>query len=105
MKLLLRDTVEFTGHHNYVVKRKDTGEVLLEVKYQKGARTDEKSRPGVLDLDLLFMVRDRLKTFQEGPFACKENEITLQKVEEAIMWSEKRVKDREDRKVLGTYEK
>ena len=31
---------------------------------------------GVLDTDLLEIVRDRLKAFQAGPFASKEKKIT-----------------------------
>lgn len=101
----VNDEVKFSGHHEYEVCRKDTGEILLKVQYQEGARLDPNSIPGILDLDLMYMIRDRIQTFQKGEFACRENALVLTKIEEAIMWAEKRVKDREERGVLGTYNK
>jgi hypothetical protein len=38
-----------------------------------------------------------------GKFACRENAIALTKLEEALMWLEKRTRDREERGVEGTY--
>lgn len=99
----VKDEVKFNGHHEYEVCRKDTGEILLKVQYQEGARLDPNSIPGILDL--MYMIRDRIQTFQKGEFACRENALVLTKIEEAIMWAEKRVKDREERGVLGTYNK
>lgn len=103
--VFVNDEVKFNGHHDYEIRRNDTNEVLLKIHYQEGARKDPNSIPGILDLDLLYIVRDRIQTFQKGEFACRENELVLTKVEEAIMWSEARVKDRERRAVLGTYNK
>lgn len=103
--VFVNDEVKFNGHHDYEIRRNDTNEVLLKIHYQEGARKDPNSIPGILDLDLLHIVRDRIQTFQKGEFACRENALVLTKVEEAIMWSEARVKDRERRAVLGTYNK
>lgn len=103
--VFVKEETKFNGHHDYEIRRNDTDEVLLRIHYQEGARKDPNSIPGILDLDLLYIVRDRIQTFQKGEFACRENALVLTKVEEAIMWSEARVKDREKRQVLGTYNK
>jgi hypothetical protein len=72
---------------------------------QKGPRKDESSTQGTIDSDLLEIVRDRLIAFQAGDFACRTNAIALTKIEEALMWLNRRVDDRIDRNVLGTMEK
>ena len=76
-----------------------------KIEFQKGHRTDPSARIGVLDCDLLEIVRDRLTAFQAGPYACEENAQALFYIEEALGWMAKRVEDRAKRNVLGTYEK
>lgn len=78
---------------------------LIPIKFQKGPRSDENARQGVLEGDLLEIVRDRLKSSQEGPYASRENACALTHIEEALMWLNKRAEDRAERGVLGTYEK
>ena len=78
---------------------------MADICFQKGPRKDPQSRHGVLDEDLLEIVRDRLKCFQQGEFSTKENACALTHIEEALMWLNKRVEDRIERNVLGTYEK
>lgn len=78
---------------------------LACIEFQKGPRNDAESRHGVLDTDLLEIVRDRLKAFQNGPYATRENACALTHIEEALMWMNKRVEDRAERGVLGTTEK
>lgn len=80
-------------------------ETKTEIKFQKGPRDDPASIGGVLDADLLEIVRDRLRAFQAGPFACRENACALTHIEEALMWMNKRVEDRAERGVLGTMNK
>lgn len=41
---------------------------------------------------------------RRGAFACRENAIAITKLEEALMWLEKRTRDLEDREVEGTHE-
>lgn len=77
----------------------------VKIEFQKGPRTDPDARTGVLDCDLLEIVRDRLTAFQAGPYACVENAQALYHIEEALGWMAKRVEDRAKRNVLGTYEK
>lgn len=107
------------AHHLYEVVKLNTGRIceedgtfrtrpenmLLTVQMQEGPRKDPNAIHGVLDTDLLEIVRDRLTAFQSGPFACRENACALTHIEEALMWMNKRVEDRIARGVLGTYEK
>ena len=74
----------------------------IEISFQNGPRKDPDSISGVLDTDLLEIVRDRLKGFQQGQFATRENAIALTHIEEALLWMNKRVEDRIERNVLGT---
>lgn len=78
---------------------------LIEIQMQCGPRNEESSQHGVIDSDLLEIVRDRLKSFQEGPFATRENACALTHIEEALMWLNRRVEDRIERNVLGTNNK
>ena len=82
-------------------------EYLFEtiIQFQNGARKEKGSIHGVLDTDLLEIVRDRLIGFQQGEFATRENACALTHIEEALMWMNKRVEDRLDRGVLGTNQK
>lgn len=75
------------------------------ISFQKGPRKDENSVQGVLDADLLEIVRDRLQGFQSGEFACRENAMALGHIEDALLWLNRRVEDRLERQVLGTNEK
>jgi len=77
----------------------------LEIKLQNGARKLEDSVHGVIDTDLLEIVRHRLQCFQQGNFATRENAIALTHIEEALMWMNRRVEDRIERNVLGTDNK
>lgn len=58
---------------------------------------------GVTVEALLAICADRLKSFQAGPFACRENAVALTNVEQAIMWLHKRTYDRMRRGVEGTH--
>lgn len=93
------------GRHYYEVERADTGETLAKIQFQNGARKEEGSTPGVLEGDLLEIVRHRLQCFQSGEYATRENALALTAIEEALMWLNKRKEDRKARGVLGTNNK
>lgn len=94
------------AYHDYEVVDPNDPEVGLAcIEFQKGPRKDPDARHGVLDCDLLEIVRDRLKAFQSGPMATEYNAQALIHVEEALMWMNRRVEDRIERQVLGTMEK
>lgn len=83
----------------------DPDAIITTIQMQCGPRKDPESIHGVIDTDLLEIVRDRLKGFQSGEFATRENACALTHIEEALMWMNKRVEDRIERNVLGTNEK
>ena len=98
------------AYHNYYIYRRgcnpNTTELpIAVVEFQKGPRNDPDAQHGVLDCDLLEIVRDRLKCFQEGEYATRENAMALQHVEEALLWMAKRADDRAEGGVLGTMNK
>lgn len=51
---------------------------------------------------LLAIVADRLRSFQAGPYACRENALALTKIEEAQHWLHHRTLARMARGVEGT---
>ena len=79
--------------------------IVGKVQFQESPRNAESSTRGVLDTDLLEIVRDRLIGFQRSEFATRENACALTHIEEALMWLNRRVEDRIERKVLGTDNK
>lgn len=60
---------------------------------------------GITQEALLAIVIDRLRSFQAGPFSCRENAIALTKCEEALMWLQRRTVARIKRGVEGTHVK
>lgn len=93
------------ANHEYIVLCEDISKETaepIEIAFQNGPRKDPESISGVLDTDLLEIVRDRLKGFQQGEYATRENTIALTHIEEALLWMNKRVEDRIERNVLGT---
>ena len=79
--------------------------VVADILLQRGPRKDKNSQHGVIDTDLLEIVRDRMKAFQAGPFASEYNEKALEHIEWALMYLNRRVEDRIERNVLGKNEK
>lgn len=95
------------ANHEYLVVS-DIGLAVPKesiIQLQKGARKEENSIHGIIDTDLLEIARDRLKSFQSGPFESRENACALTHIEEALMWLNRRVEDRIERNVLGTNNK
>jgi hypothetical protein len=98
------------ANHEYKIFKKDKNpaqtDLLCNIQFQNGARKEElTSIPGVLDTDLLEVVRDRLGAFQSGPFSSEYNEKALEHIELALMYMNRRVEDRIERNVLGTNQK
>lgn len=93
------------ANHRYVVYVSDNNGSPITIQFQNGARTEPDSTSGIIDTDLLEIVRDRLQGFQSGEFATRENAVALTHIETALLWLNKRVEDRAERGVLGTNEK
>jgi hypothetical protein len=60
---------------------------------------------GITQEALLAIVIDRLRSFQSGPFSCRENAIALTHCEEALMWLQRRTVARIKRGVEGTNQR
>lgn len=60
---------------------------------------------GITQEALLAILLDRMRAFQAGPYACRENAIALTKMEEAQMWLHRRTQGRMARGVEGTHAK
>lgn len=73
----------------------------LVVLFQNGP-INESGINGITQEVLLAIVADRLKSFQAGPFACRENALALTKIEEAQHWLQQRTIARMRRGVEGT---
>ena len=74
----------------------------MSILFQNGP-IQEVGVNGVTHESLLAVVIHRLKCFQEGPFACKENEMALLKIQEAMHWMQQRTLRRIRAGVEGTH--
>lgn len=72
------------------------------VLFQNGA-INEKGVNGLTHEVLLAIVADRLRSFQAGPYSCKENACALTHIEEALHWLHSRTLKRMQRGVEGTH--
>jgi len=95
------------ANHKYLIVSDKNCQVPIEtyIQFQNGARKESGSIHGVIDSDLIEIVKHRLEAFQAGPFSSRENAIVLTHLEEALMWMNRRVEDRIERNVLGTNQK
>ena len=91
----------YNAPHHFEVANAETLEVIETVDFQEGP-IKECGVNGVCNEDLLLMVLVRLQSFQNSPYACKENEMAITKLEETLMWLRKRTLDREKRGIEGT---
>ena len=60
---------------------------------------------GITGEALMAIQIDRLRSFQSGPFACRENALALTHLEESLMWLQRRTVARIKRRVEGTHQK
>ncbi len=94
--------------HEYKIARYDNKLNPIfetDIVFQKGPRNEATSTPGIIESDLLEVVRNRLQAHQASHYATRENALALTTVEEALMWMQKRADDRAERGVLGTTQK
>lgn len=77
------------------------GNKVCDIKFQRGP-IGEYGINGCHQEDLIAICLDRLKVFQSGKFACRENSLAITKLEEALHWLNHRTKDRSKRGVEGT---
>lgn len=82
------------------------------IEFQKGPIL-ESGFNGISNEALVAIVIDRMRGFQgmlplpdgssAAPFSCRENAIALTHLEDALMWLQKRTRDRMARGVEGTH--
>lgn len=89
---------EITGYQS------SDGSTGMRVRFQNGPIA-EAGVNGVTQEVLLTIVIDRLRSFQAGPFSCRENALALTKCEEALHWLNHRTRERMKRGVEGKNEK
>lgn len=94
--------------HDYVIfvpndacNRELNASVVCNIHFQNGP-IQEAGINGISNEALLAVVEDRLSGFQSGEYACRENAVALTKIQEAMMWLQKRTRDRTARGVEGT---
>ena len=104
------DDVAFNANHEYVIRHFEenengaSNEIFANIKFQKGP-VKENGVNGCHNEDLIAIVIDRLQCLNQGDFACRENSIAITKLEEALLWLNKRTQDRIARNVEGTSQK
>jgi len=85
--------------------------VGIIIEWQDGplGRGAERSEPnGAFVETVIDIARQRIQFYQDSKFnglGCRENAIAITKLEEALMWLNKRTADREARQVEGTHTK
>jgi hypothetical protein len=85
--------------HEYGVYHK--GIELCKISFQNGP-IREFGVNGITQEVLLAIVIDRLRAFQAGQFSCRDNAIALTHCEDALMWLQRRTRERIKRGVEGT---
>lgn len=96
------------AHHRYFISLPSRVDGLPEtgthINFQNGP-IKEFGVNGLTQEALLAIVIDRLRSFQSGPFSCRENAIALTHCEDALMWLQRRTRARIARGVEGTNTK
>lgn len=101
-KVLKEGEFKFNAPHCYKIINAKCEEVLCYIHFQEGP-VKEVGINGIFHEDLINIVIDRLETFQESDFACDDNQKALECFKEGLEHLRNRTRDRENRKVLGTY--
>lgn len=95
------------GAHSYQIQfpeAHDSEELggIIDIKFQQGP-LQETGYNGITDEALIAIVIDRLEGFNTGPFRNRYNSLAITKLEEGLMWLNKRTTDRQNRGVEGTH--
>lgn len=86
--------------YDVVVNNNDLTGFTTRISFQNGPIA-ENGVNGLTQEVLLAIVIDRLRSFQAGPFSCRENALALTKLEEAQHWLLHRTRARMARGVEG----
>lgn len=76
-----------------------------EIMLCKGNKEDDTvlRQEGVFSESLIQVVKEYLETVNVGQMATRETSMVITKLDEALMWMNKRAEDRRRRSVQGTY--
>ena len=79
----------------------------VNINFCKGNKEDESSfrQGGFFTETLLQVCKEYLEAVNVGTLANRECSMAITKIDEAIMWINKRAEDRKLRGVQGTYQK
>lgn len=97
--------------HNYELanfeKKDENGQFLQFIHKEPvvdGSTELRTVADGTTNEELLEVLINRMEYLQ-GKFPCRENAIVITKLQESLMWLEKRTADRKKRNVEGTNQK
>lgn len=85
----------------HVIENSQRARSHCDIHFQEGP-IQESGLNGISNEALLAIVEDRLKGFQSGKFACRENDLALTHLQEAMHWLHSRTRERMQRGVEGT---
>lgn len=79
----------------------------IEIVFCKGNKEDNTvlRQEGVFTETLIQTAKQYLESVNVGPLASRETSMVITKLDEALMWINKRAEDRKLRNVQATYQK
>jgi hypothetical protein len=79
----------------------------LYVNFCKGNREDESvfRQTGVFTETLIQVAKEYLEEVNQGELSTKETSMAITKLDDALVWINKRAEDRKARNIQGTYQK
>lgn len=98
------DAAKYKSSNNYFIFSNAFDDeyinLLTAIHFQEGP-VAEVGVNGVFMEDVIAIVIDRLQQYQATEFSCRENSIAITKLEESLMWLNKRTTNRHRRGVHG----
>lgn len=89
-----------TNGYRYKVSNFDNTDEHQVIQFIQKDESGETISDGTTNEELLEVLIDRI-TFLNNKFPCRENSIVVTKLEESLMWLNKRTADRTKRNVIG----
>ncbi len=79
----------------------------IDIVFCKGNKEDQTQlrQEGVFSETLIQTVKEYLESVNVGPMSTRETSMVITKLDEALMWINKRAEDRKLRGVQATYQK
>lgn len=112
---MIKNSVKSTSPHNYSLTTFTVGESGLEesgvltIDLVRGSKVEDENilpkQDGVLTEQLLWIAQNYLTEVNVGEMRTRESSVAITKIQEALMWLNKRAEDRKARQVQNTYNK